>query len=108
MLNSSSCFTSSCATFSCWIPSFRFVLFCWKAAILTHFGNGVFDRQRQGEWASIGLADMFNAGGAIVLEEVTKASGDVTGDVVMAELLVSFLPEVKQKYFILIDLFTSL
>lgn len=50
--------------------------------------NGVFDRQ--GEWASIGLADMFNAGGAIVSEEVTKASGDATGDVVTAELLVSF------------------
>lgn len=54
----------------------------------------------QGEWASIGLADMFNAGGAIVAEEIMKASGDADGgeSVVTAELLVSFTKNIYKTF----------
>lgn len=48
------------------------------------------------EWASIGLSDMFNAGGAIVSEQlvtrgdVRSGSGAGPSDVTAAELTVSY------------------
>lgn len=47
----------------------------------------------QGEWASIGLADMFNSGGAIMSEGISAGAGSVNGsgkgDVTTVELMVS-------------------
>lgn len=43
------------------------------------------NRGVQGEWASIGLADMFNAGGAVASETLSQEGGTAE-----AELMVRF------------------